>query len=702
MSVYKPKEHWLEIEIENIEVLLNNLDPLESKEIEPWLFTPQNLEKVIGTSNLKFTRKSWQNITKKRMISLNVLMILFKHLFFKWTEKEYTKKTNNLTIKLINNYGDWWEKPILRKWFKKKENMIEEFGNEFAGQIIASIFIKEYSNKPVFYVSSAELPEDSEYIRYYEIIDKMRKNIPGYDELELWRGNKLNKFLNINRYYIIGWGLLLLAYIILSFLENSFIFNLMVFVAIIYAFFFCIILILNSFYILRDIPNIWIKVFIFTIDLIFCNYIFILIFESLFFYIILSICWIITIISYTIFKIKTKLLDKNFGYRSFIFFYTISFWNLIWSIIFLFTLVSEDIITEILLLVFDGISDYNFIAFIVFTFILYGFFLFSQYNEDSVFSPRVWMRLKLIKPLEIYKEMGIINDFALILANLNNQTVEETIEQLEISKSIDFNCRKFGINFKININSAFQLISKHKEEIFYNIIPNCPKDKTCSILENKLEQFNTDISENIIIRNVDITAIGLKTYEKLPDHVKISLERAEIYFNIFKIYNMDSYGISVLELTKSLEYLLKMLMHIFISTKDVLNWIPSFEDDSRMKGELSIVLMIKKGVKDFPLGFLLKTIREICSLPDDWKIKQEFGDFLKKKLPIRLSLLNKLLKVKVIRDIYAHSPGESITPEQYFNIRELCYQVINLLEVNLSNINSKSMIKSKLEQTKVA
>ena len=698
MSVYEPKERWLDIEIENINVLLEKLDPIESKEIEPWVFTPQTLEKIIGPINLKFIRKSWQNISKKRMISLNVLMILYKHLFFKWTEKEYTKKTSNLTNKLINNYGDWWEKPILRKWFKNKEFMIEEFGNEFAGQIIASIFIKEYSYNPVFYISPVKLPKDSEYIRYYEIIDKMRKNIPGYDELELWRGNKLNKFLNINRYYIIGWGIWFLASIILLFFENSFINNFMEFVAIIYAFSVFFILILNSFYILRDIPNIWIKVFIFTIDLIFCNYIFILIFENLFFYIILSICWIITIISYTIFKIKTKLLDKNFGYRSFILFYIISFWYLIWSIISLFTYGSENNITEILSL-FLEIPDYNYLAFIVFTVILYGVFLFTQINEDTVFSPRVWVRLRLIKPLEIYKEMGILNDFALILANLNDQTVEETIEQLEISKSIDYNCRKFGVNFKININSTFQLISKYKEEIFYNIIPNCPKDKTCSILENKLEQFNTDISEKIIIRNVDITAIGLKVYEKLPDSIREALERAEKLFNIYKIFNMDSYGSSVLELTKSLEYLFKILMNIFISTKGVLNWIPSFEDDSRMKRELFIVLMIKKGVKGFPLGFFLKTIQEICSLPNDWKIKQEFVVFLKKKLPIRLSLLNKLWEVKVIRDIYAHSPGESITAEQYLYIRELCYQVLNLLEVNLSDVNSKSII---LSQTKVA
>ncbi len=701
MSVYEPKERWLEIEIENIEILLNNIDPFDSKEIEPWLFTPQNLEKVIGTNNLKFIRKSWQNITKKRRISLNVLMILYKHLFFKWTEEDYTKKTSDLTHKLIKNYGDWWEKPILRKWFKKKEIMLEEFGNEFAGQILASIFIKEYSSKPIFYVSSVELSEDSEYIRYYEIINNMRKIIPGYDELELWRGNKLNKFLNINKNYLIGWGILILAFIFLPIFENSFILNLMNLVGIIYAFFFFFILILNSFYILRDIPNIWIKVFIFTIDLIFCNYIFILIFESLFFYIILLICWIIVIISYTIFKIKTKLLDKNFSYRKLISFYIVSFWNLIWSIIFSFTLVSEEF-TIIFLLIFGEISGYNLISFFVFAVILYGFFLNSQFNEDTVFSPRVWVRLRLIKPLEIYKEMGILVDFATILANLNHQTVGETIEQLEVSKSIDFNCRKFGVNFKINMNNAFQLISKHNEEIFNKIIPNCPKDKTCSILENKLEQFNTDISEKIIIGNVDITAIGLKTYEKLPENVKISLERAEIYFNIFKIFNIESYGTSVLELTKSLEYLFKILMHIFISTQNVLNWIPSFKDDSRMKGDLLIVLMVKKGVKKFPLGFFLKTIKETCSLPDDWKIKQEFRDFMKKQLPIRPSLLNKLLDVKVIRDTYAHSPGEIITPEQYFNIRELCYQVINLLEVNLSDINSKWMINSRLVQTKVA
>ncbi len=115
MSVYEPKERWLDIEIENIKVLLEKLDSIESKEIEPWVFTPQTLEKIIGPINLKFIRKSWQNITKKRMISLNVLMILYKHLFFKWTENEYTEKTSNLTNKLINNYGDWWEKPILRK-----------------------------------------------------------------------------------------------------------------------------------------------------------------------------------------------------------------------------------------------------------------------------------------------------------------------------------------------------------------------------------------------------------------------------------------------------------------------------------------------------------------------------------------------------------------------------------------------------------
>jgi len=619
------------------------------------------------------------------MISYNVLTILFKYLFLKWTEEEYEKSTSNLIKKLINLYGDWWEKPILKKWFEKKAKLIEEFGKEFAGKIIASIFLYKYFNKSFLYSSSGELPIDSEYIKFYEIIDNMRKNIPGYYEVEHWRENKLNKFLHINSYYICGWFILILFFLSLSLFENSFIYLVMEFIIISYALFVFVIIFLNSYYILRDIPNFWIMVFIFTIDLIFFIYIIGIIFEYPYFYIITSICWIITIISFTIFKINTKYLDKNFRYRSFISFYTMSFWYLIWAVIFLFTPMQEDPIIDMF----------------IFIVILFAFFLNIQYNEDSIFSPRFWIRLKLIKPLKIYKDMGILNDFVLTIASVSNHKVEEITEQLDISKSLDFNFGKFNIKFKNNIDTIFKLISKYKEEIFYEVIPKCPKDKTCSILENKLEQFNTDISNNIII-NVDIAAIGLKTYHKLPEHVKISLERAERYFKIFKVFNEDSYGTSVLELTKSLEYLFKILMHIFISTKDILNWIPSFEDDSRMKGELSIVLMIKKGVKDFPLGFFLKTIKEICFLPDDWKIKQEFGVFLKEKFPIRLSLLNKLLEVKVIRDVCAHSPGESITPEQYFYIRELCFQVLNLLEINLSDINSKLIIKSKLEETKVA
>jgi len=685
MSVYEPKERWLEIEIENIEVLLEKLDPIESKKIEPWVFTPQTLEKVIGPINLKFIRKSWQNIAKKRMISLNVLMIIYKHLFFKWTEEEYTDKYSNLIKNLINLYGDWWEKPIFKKWFGTKEKLLEEFGKDFAGQIIGSIILYKYFNKSFLYSSSGELPKDSEYIKYYEIISNVRKNIPGHKEVEHWEENKFNKFLHINTNYIIGWIVLIITAFFLLIFENSFIDTVIEFIIIIYAWFVFVIIFLNSFYILTDIPNFWIKVFIFSIDFIFFIYVFSIIFEHTYFYIITSICWIITIITFTIFRSNTKLLAKNFNYKSFIPFYTISFWYLIWAAIFLFTPISGD----------------PFIDMFGFIIGLFAFFFYIQYNKNTVFSPRVWMRLNLIKPLKIYKEMGILRDFALILANLNNQTVEETIEQLDISKSIDYNFRKLGVNFKVNINNAFQLISKHKEDIFYNIIPNCPKDKTCSILEDKLEQFDTDISEKIIIRNIDITAFGLKTYEKLPEHVKTALERAETYFNIFKMLNLESYGMSVLELTKSLEGLFKILMHIFISSKNVLNLIPSF-NDSRMSGDLLIVLMVKKGVKKFPLGFFLKTIRETCSLPDAWKIKQEFKDFLKKKLPIKSSLLNKLWDVKDIRDIYAHNPGEFITTEQYLNIRKLCYQVINLLKVNLSDINSNLIIKSKLEQPKVA
>ena len=433
---------------------------------------------------------------------------------------------------------------------------------------------------------------------------------------------------------------------------------------------FFVIMFLSSYYILRDIPNFWIKIFIFIIDLIFFIYIFLIIFENTYFYIITSICWIIAIISFTIFKFKTRLLDKHFSYKKFIYFYAISFWYLIWGVIFLLTIIPEDPIIDIF----------------VYLVLLLAFFLSNQNSEDSVFSPRVWKRLRLIKPLTIYKDMGILNKFVLTIASFNNQKVEDITEQLDISKSIEFNLKRFNIKFKNNIDTIFQLISKHKEEIFYDVIPNCLKDKPCSILEKKRKQFDIVISRNIIIKNADLNLIGLVTYEKLPDKIITCLERAERYFKIFKLYNEDSYGISVLELTKSLENLFKLLILDFISSINDLDFsLSHLVGDSRLKGELPIEILIKRGVNEFTLGFFLKFFQETCSYPDDWKIKQELSQFLKKKLPIKPSLVEKLLEVKLIRNIYAHKPAEYITQEQYFKIRELCVQVMNLLRVNLSN-----------------
>ncbi|KKM74702.1 hypothetical protein LCGC14_1397660 [marine sediment metagenome] len=663
MSVYNPKERWLDIEIENINLLLEKLDPIESKEIEPWVFTPQTLEKVVGPINLKFIRKSLQNIAK--MISYNVLMILFKYLFFKWTEEEYTKKTSNIVNKLINLYGDWWEKPILKKWFEKKAILIEELGKDYAGQIIGSIFLYNYFNKPFLYSSSGELPKDSEYIKYYEIVSNLRKEIPGYDELELWKENKLNKFLKINGYYIIGW--FILTFSVFFFLEEISKVMDFILLSILFSYysFVYVIIFLNTYYILRGIPNFWIKVFILTIDLISFFYLINIFFKFNYFYIIIIICWFIAIITFIFSKVNTKLLDKNFSFRSFISFYTISFWYLIWAVIFLITPIAGDPILDMF----------------VFIVTLLGFFIFNQHNEDSVFSPRVWMRLKLIKPLKIYEDMGILNKFVLTVASLNNQKVEEITEQLDISKSIEFNLKKFNIKFKNNIDTIFQLITKYKEEIFYEVIPNCPKDKPCSILEKKREQFDTVISKNIIMRKIDLNSIGLVTKEKLPDKILTCLERAERYFKMFRIYNEDSYGTSVLELTKSLENLFKLLMRDFISSINALNFV----GDSRLNRKLPIEILITKGVNSLTLGFFLKFIQETCSYPNNWKIKQELSHFLKKNFPIKPSLVEKLIEVKLIRNIYAHKPAEYISQEQYFKIRELCVQTLNLLRVNLSN-----------------
>ncbi len=682
MSFPESKEHWLDIEIKNIEGFLDYLIEEDSKTVEYWFFSPQNLENAVGKENLDFIRVIWQKTPYARKISLNILVIIYKHLFFKWTEEIFKNKIINLLKNLLKQYADWWEKPIVRKLFDKKENLIKEFGKATAGQIVGTLCLNQYkydSNRDI--TTRENLPKDGEIIKYYKLVDKIREYLPGHNELIKWR--EQNHWLITINCSCCG----LLIFIIILALITPIWF-------LILEFLFLNFLLMNAIFVIKEIKNVWCRIFIINLVLIYLNYLIIfylpyitLAQDYLLWHIFQWIFLIILIISFSIFKYQSRYLGKSASRRGIIFFYFFSFWYLIWSIYYYFNNNTEVLILAILFLMF----------------ILYCFFaIINSFNVENIFNPEVWTRMKLIRPLKVYESLGILNDFALVFADTSGQDIKEVLKGLDLSKSINYNCKKFRIKFKTNIDHTFEIISKQKDEIFNTIIPNCPEDKNCVVLENKLEEFDQKITEIVKIKKINLTSVGLQVFEKLPYNIKIALERAERYFRIFRLYNEDSYGPSVLELAKSLEILFKILLNEFISNIDIKNYLNTISGDSRIHKELPIVQMIKNGVKYYTFGFFLKMIQETCSYPEEFKIKQELMNFLKKSLPVDLSNIIQLREITNYRNDYAHIAGEIITPEQYFNFRSLIFQIINLLRVDLSDFKINSVITSKIKMTKVA
>ena len=687
MNIFESKERWSNIEIKNIETFLKYLIEEDSKTVEPWFFSPQNLENVVGKENINFIRAIWQKSTSEGKISLNILVIIYKHLFFKWSEETFQNKMNNLLENLLKRYADWWEKPIIRKLFDKKENFIEEYEKNNAGQIIGSLCLNLYKYDSHKVITTTEnLPKDGEIIRYYNIVDKIREYFPGHLDLIKWR-EKNSKWVNsINNIF---------CYSCISFFI-VFIFLLSDWFLIVLEFYFLIFLLINSEFVIKEVENVWCRIFIINSVLIYLNYIIFdfLILPSinstqdyLLWYLFQWMLWISLIISFSIFKYQSRYLGKSKSFIGVIILYSISLWYFFWLIFYYFDNYVNSFEFEIIFLMFI---------------LLFFYFNIPRPDEENIFKPEIWVRMKLIKPLKIYESLGILEDFALVFGDISGQNIKEVLGGLDLSKSLDYNCKKFGIKFRTNINHIFEIISKHKDEIFNKIIPNCPEDKVCTVLLNKLEEFNQEISENMEIPKVDLSSIGLKVYEELPNNINIALERAERYFKIFRFYNEESYGMCVLELAKSLEDLLKILFNEFISDKGVINCLHTISGDSRIQKELPIVSMIKTGVRLYTFGSFLYIIQETFSYPKECKIRQELINFLKKNLPVELTHIIKLRELTNYRNDYAHITGEIITPEQYLNFRDQIFQIINLLRVDLSDIKTILISTPKIDTMKIA
>lgn len=691
-------DYWTQGEIKSIEKILREIHQFDRRIVEHWFISPKNLENTVGKENYNFIRTIWQKYPIDGILSYNIFNIIFINMFNKWTEEDYAESVEKKLKIFLNRYGDWWEKPIIKKWFASKTILINKFGKETAASLIASLYLGDFLYDDSNYaIPPKEMPKDGIFLTYYKIIDKIREHIPGNKEVLNWKNKYLKKLDSIAVFlYFIIFISFIIFLIILFLTENDEIIFFSFFILLIIIFFgFLAYLLVNWITILKHIANIWYKIFVISLISIYINYIFYIFVvtnyiyylqDAFFWYMVQWTIWIISIISYKMFRKKALFGQKKITSGN-IFFYIVSFNYLIVSIILFFLdwlgsfdLWFYELLWEIILIM---------IVLIIFTTQV------KNTKKEGIFHADIWIRRKLLNPLKIYKDLDFLNDFAQALSDLTDHSVEEILKKLDISKSIEENCKQFGFNFRRDINQAFDIIIKHKREIF-KIIPNCPTDIVCPVLEQKLNEFDQDFSKNISRKDIDLSILGLRVNDKLPENVKNALERAESHFKTLKFCNDDSFGFCILELTKSLEGLFKILMHEFVSRKEAINYSRALSGDSRIQKDLPIVSLIKNGVEKYTLGSFLYIIQETYSYPENCKIKKELLKYIQENLPVDIADIKKLKVLVDIRNDYAHSPGEIIPSEQYFASRELVIRILNFLKIDLSNIDFKIMIPPKL------
>jgi len=667
-------EYWNERELKCVESTLSQFKEDDRLRIDPWFFTPKNLENVVGHQNLKFIRKIWNRGHYGEFLSYNVFAIIYFYLFKIWTEEDYKSRIKLHLNRFLDLFCDWWEKPIVMKWFESKQKLIQKFGESKIASIISSMILIVYEYKPSAYITPPkEITEEGKIIPYHKIIELLRNEIPGNKEVSNWEQN----FQKKKRIFNIFLTLIPISmFCIFIFTDDIYFYLNYYFVALISL----ICIFIYDWILINKIhKNVWANIFILSLILIYINY-FIYLFiygdYSIIPHIIQLIAWIIIIISFSIFSFQYS----KFGNRRYVFgtyfLYGLCIWDIIISLYSYFT---------------NDISAY-FLEFLFLVWI-YVFFMIGINNDlNCKFSPIYWVRFKFIHPLETYKELGILEEFAQALADAMNQNLSLVMSKLDLSKSIEQNCNLLGLRFKRNINDVFKLISKHKNEIFTKIIPNCPEDRTCPVLDEKLEEFYKEIIKNLSIKNINLEILGIKVKEKLPNDIIISLERAEGYYKIFRILNLKSYGPSILELAKSFENLFKKLMRFFIQQKDSIAYV---QISTNKQKELPIVEMIKKGVDLYTFGSFLFVIQETLSYPGDCKIKKQFYKFLQKYIDLNIEDIKLLRQVTNFRNDYAHISGEIVTKDHYFIFRKLIFDIINGLTADLSTISKEKHLKTK-------
>jgi len=689
------ERRWTQKELVSIEFLLSFIYKVDSESIRPWFSSPQHLAEIVGIENCVFIRFSWYMGSHQGTLSYNILNILYQKLIETWTDEIYRARTARITQTLISQYSDWWEKPIFLKWFENRENLTQLFGKKGAANIISSICISEYkSHDPRISTPVGTIPPDGNFISLFNIIGFLRGKLPGQERV-------INKISAIKKLNIYQWIFLLIPvfYLIIDFLSEGALFFVSINIfgylgedILILGLILWFIAVLLFWWVvnLSEIDNFWFRILIISlffnlIDAVIITFIIVPLSESPFLFYFLSWgLWALSI--YSILTIKkhniTKEDEKYLLGTSFLVILSIVVGFSAISVISFFTL------NWILLIDIFGILI-----------LLYGLYA-SLYIE-------AWIRKSNVKPLRIYEEWGLLEGYAFALAQATQIDPDEILRTIDLDLSIQENYKKFGIIFKKNMNKTFKALTEYKDEIMEKIVPACPAETSCPILEQKGKELINFVGKKVEIGEEEKIVLEIKVFDQLPEDIREYLKLSEDIAKIFALKDFraagvenlaleKTYGFSVLFLAISLESLIKHFVDQFLRDSGVRKCLGEYRKEKE-NWRMPIVKIGKSGVKRASIGWLIKVLKTTCEYPENCEIKQLLKEFLSNNLNVKLEHILGLKEFIQARNDYAHIIGTIITKDQYIDFRGRVIEFFNRLKVDISNIEAPVYRKTKIK-----
>ncbi len=673
---------WNDKHRRNIRLLIKLFEKYDYGDLSSSFSSPIHLKQDIGQKRFDLILDIWDSGPKNGCLSNIVINLLFIHFFNNWNDETYQAKLQQPFVEFVEEFCDWWEKPIIRKWFETKKNLLNEFGKDKAEVIVGTILLRQLTKKGVNLVKTSIDLKINFNLDYYKIIDILRQNINGYKNVIKWkREYKRNLiFANIPLVIILTIFLIYMRIVYIPFFFWSFV-----------SIWFLFLFFLNIWIILKNVDNIWYRIHftsLFFIYLIYLILVFLILpnisitINALFFFALGWLGWAVSIISFRMFQIDCQDFGKDgshLGGNS-IYFFLLSFFT--WSIL---TYISDFSLfdTNFLKLIFiDEINNSSIIGIEIG--IMIGFIL----TYIFYIKPEFWIRRKEIKPFKTYKKLGILEDFMNALSLATNQEYSIIKKKLNLDKSITENYISLGITFKGDINKAYTLLKKYETHLINKVVPDSPEEFLLHNIIKISKGYNKKISNIIWFKRFDDEFLKLNFINKLPKNLIETLRSAELHFKLYSLFDERSFKLCIIELASTIEYIFKIIMNMFLqktNTYDCLNLLKTGTDKDEKR---YFIMLLERGGAKTTLGIFLRIIKDICYIQKGCKITHELKDFLEKNWLIDQNFLIELDNFNRLRNSLVHTPGKIVDRTKYEHSRNLIFGYLNHLRIDLSSNDS--------------